>query len=87
MNEAILQFLKIHGDGLDTEIAKALHLPMAQVTDHVLQLSLAGDVVCCKVTRYLNGKEIEGLSCRLSGSLPTPARGPKVGAKRAAAPE
>jgi hypothetical protein len=84
MNTAILQYLKTNGDGLDAEIAKALHMPIAQVRSHVLQLSSAGEVISCKVTRYVDGKEIEGVSCRLSGSLPTPARGPKVGAKRGA---
>jgi hypothetical protein len=37
------------------------------------------------VTRYVDGKKIEGISCRLSGNLPTPARGPKPGMKREAA--
>jgi len=39
------------------------------------------------VTRYVNGNKIEGVSCRLSGSLPTPARGPKPGAQQDRGPE
>lgn len=87
MKEAILQFLKTNGEGLDFEIAKALHMPMSVVTNCVSQLSSAGEVISCKVTRYNDGKTIEGVSCRLSGNLPTPARGPKPGAKRDADPE
>ncbi len=84
MKATILEFLKINGEGLDAEIAKALRLPMAQVRTHVAQLASEGEVICCKVARFTDGKKIEGVSCRLSGRLPTPARGPKPGAKRAA---
>lgn len=85
MNASILDFLRTNGEGLDADIAKALHLPVSQVKSQVSQLSSAGEVICCKVIRYVGGKKIEGISCRLSGNLPTPARGPKPGAKRAAA--
>jgi hypothetical protein len=84
MNASILNFLKINGEGLDADIAKALHMPMTLVKSHVSELSSAGEVICCKVTRYVDGKKIEGVSCRLSANLPKPARGPKPGAKRAA---
>lgn len=84
MSALILDFLKTNGEGLDADIAKALHMPVATVKAQVSQLSSAGEVICCKVTRYIDGKKIEGVSCRLSGNLPTPARGPKPGAKREA---
>ena len=51
---------------MEAEIAKALQLPMAQVQSHLAQLSITGEVIGCKVTRYLNGKSIEGTSYRLS---------------------
>lgn len=79
MNASILQFLKNNGEKLDAEIAKALHIPMAQLKTQVAQLSAAGDVICCNVTRYVEGKKIEGISCRLSCDLPSPARGRKPG--------
>lgn len=82
MNAAILGFLKTHGDGLDIEIANSLQLPRSQVANQILQLSSSGDVICCKVIRYMDGKKIEGVSCRLSGSLPRAAPGPKIGASR-----
>ena len=82
MNSSILQFLKNNGEKLDAEIAKALHIPMAQLKTQVSQLSAAGDVICCNVTRYVEGKKIEGVSCRLSCDLPSPARGRKPGSAK-----
>ena len=65
-NASILHFLKTNGEQLDAKIAEALQMPMTMVTGHVSQLSSAGEVICCKVTRYIDGKMIEGVSCRLS---------------------
>ena len=87
MNALILDFLKANGERLDAEIAAALQMPMTLVTRHVSQLSTAGEVICCKVTRYVEGKPIEGVSCRLSCHVPPPARGRKAGAKPVASPE
>ena len=84
MNASILLFLKTHGERLDAEIATALQMPMTRVKSHVSQLSSLGEIVCCKVTRYVNGEKIEGVSYRLSCTMPAPARGPKPGAKRGA---
>ena len=85
MNEAILQFLKANGEQLDAEIAKSLHMSKSVVLSHISQLSSAGEVICCQVTRYFGGKKVEGVSCRLSAYVPPKATGPKPGAKRAAA--
>ena len=84
MNTAILKFLRANGEQLDAEISQALHIPMAQLKTQVAQLSASGDVICCKVTRFIDGKKIEGTSCRLSCDLPAPARGRKPGVKKAA---
>ena len=82
MNAAIIDFLKSHGDCLDSEIAAALKMSRSNVANELAQLSTAGDIICCKVIRYVDGKEIAGVSCRLSGSLPKAAPGPKIGASR-----
>jgi hypothetical protein len=87
MNASILRFLKNNGERLDAEIASALHISMALAKTHIAQLSSAGEVICCNVTRYIDGKKIEGVSCRLSCNLPAPARGRKPGAKRDGAAE
>jgi hypothetical protein len=81
MSAAILQHLRVNGEQLDAEIAKALRMTQAQVASHIAQLSAAGDVICCKVTRYIDGEKIEGVSCRLSAYVPPRATGPKPGAK------
>ena len=85
MSASILQHLRTNGEQLDAEIAKALRMTQAQVNSHIAKLSAAGDVICCQVTRYVDGKKIEGVSCRLSAYVPPRATGPKPGAKRAAA--
>ncbi|MGB7502071.1 MAG: transcriptional regulator [Azonexus sp.] len=82
MNTAILDLLKTQGERLDSEIASSLQLSKAMVANQISELSLSGDVICCKVTRYIDGKTIEGVSCRLSGALPKAAPGPKIGASR-----
>jgi hypothetical protein len=46
------------------------------------QLSVSGELICCHVTRFIEGKKIEGISCRLSCDFPTPLRGRRPGGKR-----
>lgn len=82
MNATILQFLRNNGEQLDAEIAKALHMSKTAVLGQISQLSSAGEVICCQVTRYFDGKKIEGVSCRLAAYIPPRATGPKPGAKR-----
>ena len=82
MNAAILKYLKANGEQLDSEISQALNISMTQLRNQVALLSASGDVICCKVTRYIDGKKIEGTSCRLSCDLPAPARGRKPGVKK-----
>lgn len=87
MNAAILGFLRTHGEELDADIAKALHLPMAFVRSEVAELSTAGEVVCCRVTRYRNGKKTEGVSCRLSRGPPPLVTSSKSSVNRFADPD
>ena len=79
MNSEILQYLRVHGEQLDAEIAKALDMPHAQVQRQLSQLSAAGEVICCHVTRYSGEKKIEGMSYRLSAHVPPRAPGRKPG--------
>jgi DNA-binding Lrp family transcriptional regulator len=85
MNAAILEYLRENGEQMDVEIARALRISKAQIQDNISQLSSAGEVICCRVTRFLDGKKIEGISCRLSAYVPPRATGPKPGSKRGAA--
>ena len=83
MNAAILKYLRANGEQLDAEISQALRIPIAQLRQLVDDLAASGEVICCKVTRFSDGKKIEGISCRLSCDLPAPARGRKpASAKR-----
>jgi len=72
----ILQYLKIHGDLLDTEIAKAAGISLAKVRLQLAELTAKGEVISCHSTRFVNGNRTEGISCRLTGYIPpaTPGR-------------
>jgi hypothetical protein len=83
MSVGILDYLKANGEQLDVDLAAALHIPLPQLKAMVEQLSASGDVICCHVTRFIEGRKIEGTSCRLSCDLPVPARGRKPGKKDA----
>ncbi len=82
MNVKILDYLKANGEQLDMELSAALRIPMAQLKTLVEELSASGDVICCHVTRFVDGKKIEGTSCRLSCDLPAPTRGRKPGGSK-----
>ena len=84
MKETIIQHLKANGEQLNADIAAALQIPKDVVKRHVSQLSSSGDVICCQVTRYADGKKVEDVSCRLSAYVPPRSPGRKPGAKRAA---
>jgi predicted ArsR family transcriptional regulator len=76
MND-ILQYLKTHGERLDTEIAKAAGVSLAQVRLHLAELTAKGDVISCQTTRFVKGNKTEGMSCRLAGYIPQAKPGRK----------
>ena len=82
MTETIIGFLKSNGEQLDVDMAEALNIPLADLRNEVARLAAAGDLICCKVTRFIEGRKIEGISCRLSCDPPTPARRRKPGVKK-----
>jgi hypothetical protein len=82
MNARILDYLKANSEQLDVDMAAALHIPMPELTAMIEQLSASGDIICCHVTRFIDGRKIEGTCCRLSCDLPAPSRGRKPGGKR-----
>ena len=84
MKEAIIQHLRANGEQLNADIAAALQIPKDVVRRHVSQLSSTGDVICCQVTRYSDGKKVEDVSCRLSAYVPPRSPGRKPGVKRPA---
>ena len=82
MTETIVAFLRANAEQLDVDMAEALNIPIAELRDQVARLAASGDVICCRVTRFIEGRKIEGVSCRLSCDPPTPARGRKPGVKK-----
>ena len=77
---AILQYLKKHGQKIDWEIAAATDIPINDVRECLSDLSEQGEISRCIVTRFADGKPVEGMLCRSSGTIPPQAPGRKPGA-------
>lgn len=73
----ILLHLKKHGEKLDTEIADAIGIPLATAQIHLTELAGKGKVMSCHLTRFVEGKKIEGMVCSLAGYTPPTAPGRK----------
>lgn len=78
---AILQFLKKNGQHLDSDIAAATAIPLRSVRTSLSDLSSRGEISHCRVTRYTDGKPVEGILCRIAGSIPPKTPGRKPGVK------
>jgi hypothetical protein len=76
----ILQYLRKHGQSLDSEIAAATGIPLPKVRIFLSDLSARGEISSCSVTKFRNGKPVEGVLCRVAGSIPPKAPGRKPGA-------
>ena len=77
----ILHHLKRHGQLLDSEIATATGIPLAAIRTSLSELSAQGEISKCSVTRFDNGKPVEGMLCRIAGFIPRPTPGRKPGVK------
>lgn len=75
----ILQYLEEHGQRLDSEISAATGISLAKVRLSLSDLSARGEISRCSVTRYTEGKPIEGTLCRIAGSIPPKSPGRKPG--------
>lgn len=74
---SILQHIKKHGQIRDADIAHALGLGIGVVRSSLDDLSAKGQIACCSVTRYTEGKPVHEILCRLSGYVPPAAPGRK----------
>jgi DNA-binding MarR family transcriptional regulator len=79
--QEILQYLKHNGERLDSEIAAATGISLANVRRGVTDLSARGDVMVCRSIRFKDGKEIDAMLCRVSGYIPPAAPGRKPKSK------
>jgi len=77
----ILQYLKKHGQKADYEIAADINIPLVEIRESLAALSARGEVSRCSVTRFADGKPIEGMLCRISGTVPPKTPGRKPGEK------
>lgn len=79
--QEILQYLKQNGERLDSEIAAATGISLANVRLSVSALSARGDVMMCRSIRFKDGKQIDAMLCRVSGYIPPAAPGRKSKAR------
>lgn len=73
----IFEYIKKQGQVRDSEIATALKLSAGKVREALDELTASGQVFCCDLTRYENGKPIQEILCRISGYIPPAAPGRK----------
>ena len=75
---SILQYLKKNGQQLDQEIAVGTGIPLPKVRLSLSGLSARGEISRCSVTQFPNGKPVQGMLCRIAGTIPpkTPGRKP-----------
>ena len=79
--QEILQYLKNSGERLDSEIAAATGISLANVRLHMTDLHARGDVMMCRSIRFKDGKQIDAMLCRVSGYIPPAAPGRKAKAR------
>ena len=75
----ILDYLKKNGQQLDLEIAAGTGISLPKVRTSLSALSARGEISRCSVTRFTDGKAIEGMLCRIAGTIPPKAPGRKPG--------
>lgn len=74
----ILQYLKKNGQQVDWEIAAATDIELSLVRASLIDLSARGEISQCSVTRFFDGKPVEGMLCRIAGTIPPKAPGRKA---------
>jgi len=75
----ILQYLKVNGEQLDSQVASGMGVPLAEVRRGLSELLAKSELITCRVIRFENGTRIDGTLYRASGFAPpaTPGRKPK----------
>ena len=77
--QEVLQYLKDHGQCLDSEIAVGMGIPINQVRRNISALAALGQISTCKVTRFNGDARFEGTQCRPASFIPPKAPGRKPG--------
>ena len=73
----ILDYLKQHGEKFDTDIAAATGLIVEAIRIQLIELASKNEIMVCKTTRFVKGKPIESISCRIAGFIPKASPGAK----------
>ncbi|MDP2762507.1 MAG: DeoR family transcriptional regulator [Sideroxyarcus sp.] len=73
----ILQYLKKHGERLDTDIAEATGISLATVRLQLTELTTKYEVVACHSIRFSKSKKVEGTIYRVAGYTPPASPGRK----------
>jgi hypothetical protein len=76
----VLQYLKKHGQLLDSEIAVGTGISLSEVRISLSDLSALKEISNCSVIQFKNGKPVEGILCRISGYVPPATPGRKAAA-------
>jgi transcription initiation factor IIE alpha subunit len=79
MNE-ILQYMKMHGEQFDEEIATATGISLVSVRLQLAELTALHEIVACQSIRFNKGKKSERTIYRVAGYSPpaSPGRKPKT---------
>ena len=75
--DEILQYLIKRGECLDTEIAQATKIPLAEVRLQLAELKAKSQVMMCDLTTFVKGKKVCSTLCRISGYVPPAKPGAK----------
>jgi hypothetical protein len=78
--DEVIQYLKMHGERLDKEIAEATGISLASARLQLAGLTARHEVVACQSIRFNKGKKFEGTLYRVAGYSPpaSPGRKPKA---------
>jgi hypothetical protein len=79
----ILQYLRLSGEQLDSQIAMGTGIPITRVRRSLSELSAKGELTTCRLIRFENGKRIEGTLYRASAYVPPASPGRKSKAQLA----
>jgi transcription initiation factor IIE alpha subunit len=73
----ILQYMKMHGEKFDKEIAIATGISLASVRLQLAELTAMHEIVACQSIRFNKGKKSEGTIYRVAGYSPPASPGRK----------
>ena len=77
----ILDYLKKHGECIDTEISAGTGISLATLHQHLSELMAKGEIIACHATRFKEGIKSEVIISRLVG------RGPVIKPAKKAKPQ